>query len=176
MTDDLFSWAGDVCAGYAQRPISLGWRPIWRPTQAERRQVVTMAIAGARQTDIAKALGVSSPTLRKHCATELDTGEVLRAGRLRRQRVPRVACALSAVADDRRPTREVLDAVTGIETQIRLQNARLAKLEQQRQAEREHGPIILRKLTELERLVRGDPGLARAPRPSRRQPLGGHDA
>jgi hypothetical protein len=69
-----------------------------------------------------------------------------------------------------------LDAVTGIETQMRLQNARLAKLEQQRQAEREHGPIILRKLTELERLVRGDPGLARAPRISRRQLLGGHDA
>jgi AcrR family transcriptional regulator len=132
--------------------------------------------AGARQVDIARALGVSPPTLRRHCGTDLDTGEVLRAGRLRRQRVPRAACALSVVPAAGTPTREVLDAVTGIETQMRLQNARLAKLEQQRQTEREHGPIILRKLTELERLVRGDPGLARAPTASRRQPLGGHDA
>jgi hypothetical protein len=36
----------------------------------------------------------------------------------------------------------------------------------------EHGPMILKRLTELERLVRGDPGLAKAPRYSRRRPLG----
>jgi predicted transcriptional regulator len=166
MPDDLFSWAGDVGGSYVQGPVSRRGRPVWRPTQAQRGQVVTMAVTGARQIEIAKALGVSVPTVRKHCATELKTGETPRA----RRRV------LSTVPADRRRTREILDAVNGIETQIRLQNARLAKIEHQRQAEREHGPIILRKLTELERLVRADPGLARAPRPSRRQPLGGHDA
>ena len=36
----------------------------------------------------------------------------------------------------------------------------------------EHGPAILRRLTELERLVRGDPGLAKAPHHSRRRPAG----
>jgi hypothetical protein len=36
----------------------------------------------------------------------------------------------------------------------------------------EHGPMILKRLTELERLVRGDPGLVKAPHHSRRRPLG----
>jgi hypothetical protein len=36
----------------------------------------------------------------------------------------------------------------------------------------EHGPMILKRLTEIERAIRGDPGLARMPRHSRRRPLG----
>ena len=35
-----------------------------------------------------------------------------------------------------------------------------------------HGPMILKRLTELERLVRGDPGLAKVPHHSRRRPAG----
>jgi hypothetical protein len=36
----------------------------------------------------------------------------------------------------------------------------------------EHGPAILRRLVELERLVRGDSGLTKAPHHTRRRPLG----
>jgi len=36
----------------------------------------------------------------------------------------------------------------------------------------EHGAMILRRLTELERLVRGDPGLAQVPKATRCRPLG----
>jgi hypothetical protein len=40
------------------------------------------------------------------------------------------------------------------------------------QRDLEHFPALLRRLTELERLVRGDPGLLRAPNHTRRHPLG----
>jgi hypothetical protein len=33
-----------------------------------------MAAYGIPEADIARVLGVSKPTLRKHCGTELDTG------------------------------------------------------------------------------------------------------
>jgi hypothetical protein len=59
-----------------------------------------------------------------------------------------------------------------IYAQLQAQDAVLAGLRQQRRDEGEHGPMILRRLTELERLVRGDPGLAQAPRSTRRRPLG----
>jgi hypothetical protein len=61
---------------------------------------------------------------------------------------------------------EVLRALARIERALSLQNARLA------QATRiEHGDRILRRLTELERLVRGG-DLHVPPRQSRRRPLG----
>jgi hypothetical protein len=41
-----------------------------------------MAAYGIPEADIARVLGVSKPTLRKHCGTELDTGAT-RAIRLR---------------------------------------------------------------------------------------------
>ena len=49
-------------------------RPVWTPTDAQRRQAETMAAYGIPEADIARVLGVSKPTLRKHCDTELDTG------------------------------------------------------------------------------------------------------
>ena len=49
-------------------------RPVWTPTDAQRRQAETMAAYGIPEADIARVLGVSKPTLRKHCGTELDTG------------------------------------------------------------------------------------------------------
>src|SRR5258707_15329326 len=45
-----------------------------RSTDAQRRQAETMAAYGIPEADIARVLGVSKPTLRKHCGTELDTG------------------------------------------------------------------------------------------------------
>ena len=49
-------------------------RPVWTPTDTQRRQAETMAAYGIPEADIARVLGVSKPTLRKHCGTELDTG------------------------------------------------------------------------------------------------------
>src|SRR5580704_3364412 len=49
-------------------------RPVWTPTDAQRRQAETMAANGIPEVDIARVLGVSKPTLRKHCGIELDTG------------------------------------------------------------------------------------------------------
>src|SRR5205823_14542421 len=49
-------------------------RPVWTRTDPQRRQAETMAAYGIPEADIARVLGVSKPTLRKHCNTELDTG------------------------------------------------------------------------------------------------------
>ena len=49
-------------------------RPVWTPTDAQRRQAETMAAYGIPEADISRVLGVSKPTLRKHCGSELDTG------------------------------------------------------------------------------------------------------
>ena len=49
-------------------------RPVWTPTDPQRRQAETMAAYGIPEAEIARVLGVSKPTLRKHCGTELDTG------------------------------------------------------------------------------------------------------
>ncbi len=49
-------------------------RPEWEPTATQRRQIAIWAGAGMRLEDMASALGISTPTLRKHCATELSTG------------------------------------------------------------------------------------------------------
>lgn len=49
-------------------------RPEWEPTTAQRRQIAIWAGAGMSLEAMASALGISIPTLRKHCATELSTG------------------------------------------------------------------------------------------------------
>ena len=49
-------------------------RPVWTPTDPQRRQAETLAAYGIPEAEIARVLGVSKPTLRKHCGTELDTG------------------------------------------------------------------------------------------------------
>ena len=51
-------------------------RPVWTPTDAQRRQAETMAAYGIPEADIARVLGVSKPTLRKHCGTDTtDAGK-----------------------------------------------------------------------------------------------------
>jgi hypothetical protein len=49
-------------------------RPAWEPTDKDRRQVQAMSAYGIPETEIAVALGVTPPTLRKYCREELDTG------------------------------------------------------------------------------------------------------
>lgn len=56
------------------RPVG---RPSHEPTSQLREQVKTMAGLGVPDYDIAKVVGVSPPTLRKHYAEELDVGHVV---------------------------------------------------------------------------------------------------
>ena len=51
-------------------------RPEFTPTEAQRAQVKAMAAYGVPQDDIAKVIGCSSPTLRKHFWSELDTAAI----------------------------------------------------------------------------------------------------
>lgn len=52
-------------------------RPAHEPTSQLREQVKTMAGLGVPDYDIAKVVGVSQPTLRKHYAEELDVGHIV---------------------------------------------------------------------------------------------------
>ena len=54
-------------------------RPQWRPSEAERAEVMRLTAAGEAQDRVAEVLGVSSPTLRRHCRAELSRGLELRA-------------------------------------------------------------------------------------------------
>jgi len=51
-------------------------RQQYKPTDAQRREVLTMTGFGIRQSDICKALHIDLKTLRKHFRRELDTGAV----------------------------------------------------------------------------------------------------
>jgi hypothetical protein len=83
-----------------------------------------------------------------------------------RPRKPRPVPSITEVAP------ELGLALTGIHALLEAQGASLARLQQQRRNEHESGPAILRRLTELERLVRGNPGLGKPPRHTRARPLG----
>lgn len=51
-----------------------GGRPPYQPTAEDRDIVVAMAFAGFQQDRIARAMGISKNTLRKHFEFELETG------------------------------------------------------------------------------------------------------
>jgi predicted transcriptional regulator len=51
-----------------------GGRPVFRPSEGHRRQVMELASVGRPVKAIALAMGLSEPTLRKHFAAELETG------------------------------------------------------------------------------------------------------
>lgn len=51
-----------------------GGRPSFRPTRANRDTVAGLAGGGMRHEDIAIAIGISTPTLRKHFEAELSQG------------------------------------------------------------------------------------------------------
>jgi hypothetical protein len=66
----------------------------------------------------------------------------------------------------------VLEALAGIRALLEAQSASLATLQQQRRDQGEHAPMILRRLTDLERAIRGhQQDIGRAPRATRRYPL-----
>ena len=48
-------------------------RPAFKPTEEQRATVRAMAAYGVPEDDIAKVIGTSGPTLRKHFRHELDT-------------------------------------------------------------------------------------------------------
>lgn len=49
-------------------------RPLFKPTVAHRRKVEQMMSCGDHKTTIARAIGISVPTLELHFAEELDNG------------------------------------------------------------------------------------------------------
>lgn len=51
---------------------NLGGRPPFQPSDKQRREVAIAAGGGMTQESIAAALGISTPTLRKHFALELS--------------------------------------------------------------------------------------------------------
>lgn len=49
-------------------------RPEFKPSRAQRKKVERLVYSGMRQVDIARAIGISKPTLTKHFEEELATG------------------------------------------------------------------------------------------------------
>ena len=85
--------------------------------------------------------------------------------RLRERRARAVALA---------PPPDRVDALRGTDLDVRVVAAlgRLEILLQMLCRDLEHSPRILRRLTEIERVLRGDPGLVRVPKHTRHRPLG----
>ncbi len=54
-------------------------RPKWAPTSDDRDQVAQLAAKGEAVERIAEVLGVTPPTIRRHCAPELARGRGLRS-------------------------------------------------------------------------------------------------
>lgn len=52
-------------------------RPPYEPTEKDKKFVIAMAAAGIEQLEIARALDITKPTLRKHFRRELDTGQTI---------------------------------------------------------------------------------------------------
>jgi hypothetical protein len=48
-------------------------RRAWKPTKAQRQRVRTLTAMGTGVRDVARIIGTTVPTLRKHCAHELAT-------------------------------------------------------------------------------------------------------
>lgn len=57
---------------------SKGGRPAHKPTTASRREVEELVSCGMSEDDVARAIGLTTPTVRKHYADELLTGRARR--------------------------------------------------------------------------------------------------
>lgn len=81
---DLFA-APPSAAKPSRRAAPAGGRPAFQPHEGHRRQVMELAAVGKPAGQIARIIGISEPTLRKHFEPELATGaerveaEVIRA-------------------------------------------------------------------------------------------------
>ncbi len=51
-------------------------RPLFDPTEEQRRLVRTLSAMGTRQKEIAKMIGIAPKTLREHFREELDKGAI----------------------------------------------------------------------------------------------------
>ncbi len=56
-------------------------RPRWLPTDEDRAAVAQLAAEGLSLESIAERLGVTPPTIRRHCSSELAEGRGLRRPR-----------------------------------------------------------------------------------------------
>ncbi len=54
------------------KPARRSRHPAWQPTDKQRAEVETFAVAGFSPSEIAACLGVDVQTLREHCRAELD--------------------------------------------------------------------------------------------------------
>ena len=61
-------------------------RPTWSPSEEDRRRVVGLTADGATVERVSAALEVTEPTLRKHCAAELERGRAIRSANTERNR------------------------------------------------------------------------------------------
>ena len=59
-----------------------GGRKSYRPTERDREKVAVLVSAGMTVDEIARAMPLSEPTLRKHFAAELETGALRKRGEL----------------------------------------------------------------------------------------------
>lgn len=66
----------DAAPGDAPKTKRTRGRPKWEPSIKERAQAEMMAGLGIAPDEIAQLLGVTAPTLRKHCYMELQRGRV----------------------------------------------------------------------------------------------------
>jgi hypothetical protein len=80
---------------------------------------------------------------------------------------------LRALIDAQRLTLEAQRIeIEGTRLDVEAQRQDIAQLRQHRRNEGEQQEAVLRQLAEITRLVRGDPGLTRPDRHTRRRPLG----
>jgi AcrR family transcriptional regulator len=64
------------------RRSGAGGRKSYRPTERDREKVAVLVAAGMTIEEIARAMSLSEPTLRKHFRAELETGALRKRGEL----------------------------------------------------------------------------------------------
>ena len=80
------------------KPARRSRHPAWQPTDKQRAEVETFAVAGFSPSEIAACLGVDVQTLREHCRAELDFAAMRTTARIA-QNVIRAALGSSARID-----------------------------------------------------------------------------
>ncbi len=85
--DNLFVAAGDASPQPAPAPTKAkrsgaGGRKRYEPSSADREKVAVLIGSGMTVEDIAKAMAIAEPTLRRHYRAELETGALRKRGEM----------------------------------------------------------------------------------------------
>lgn len=83
----LFASAADLIptphpAPPRQKRSGTGGRKRYQPTQQDREKVAVLVAAGMTVDEIARAMSLSEPTLRRHYAGEIETGALRKRGEM----------------------------------------------------------------------------------------------